>query len=254
MSTDPILCGWLLKLGEKGITNRWKTRWFELRNKSELHYFVSNDMANPSNVSKGFIDLMKAVTVIIEERDKKVVDGRYVFHIHLKERDYVLAASNEEDRQMWNNKICEMFVQQGKPKKNDAPLSPRSSACQIEIMKNEISQLKTEMEKDKSSHQAQIEELKKSFEEWKTVKEKEIGELKAMVYKANFPKIFTSPKLVSEREPTVEDIVVVTSLQPMNEFTTVEQLPSEMSAEESLSVLIRDVEAIAKLSTAQATE
>jgi len=218
----PNLSGWLLKLGEKGITKRWKARWFELANKTELHYFVSNDMTNANNTSKGFIDLHKAVSVEIEEKEKKAADCKFIFQIHLPERDYVLAASSEDDRQFWNSRISDILVKQGKPKKKpvDKPLSPTNAISHIEKLKTEISQLKTQMENDKKSHQSQIEGLKKEFEEWKTTKEKEMSELKAMVFKQNFQKIFTSPKLISEREPVAEECIIVQAVQPTEEFTT----------------------------------
>jgi hypothetical protein len=56
-------------------------------------------MANPNNSSKGFVDLQKIASIEMEE--KKPNDPKFIFHLHLPERDYVLAANNEEDRQFW---------------------------------------------------------------------------------------------------------------------------------------------------------
>lgn len=71
-----------------------------MKNSTELHYFVSND-ASPTNLSKGYIDLRKATHFDIEEKERKPSDLKYVFHIHLPERDYVLAASSDTERNYW---------------------------------------------------------------------------------------------------------------------------------------------------------
>ena len=89
----PVLEGFLLKKGAKGINLGWKRRWFSLKNE-RLYYFTSAD-ANVGT-ERGFIDLQGEYTI----EHNKDVDHAH-FRIKTPLRVWQLLAEDEEECRFW---------------------------------------------------------------------------------------------------------------------------------------------------------
>ena len=99
----PLMGGWMLKTGEKGVQSDWKKRFFVLR-RTTLEYYDSQpkQRAKFSSAFKGDILLKSIYPGGVKPVDPQVCGGRrHVFQVGTTGRTYFFQCRSDEDLSRW---------------------------------------------------------------------------------------------------------------------------------------------------------